>query len=49
MFSFYKYFNIEAPLHIAVEKRNTKIVKVLLDKEGIDINLKQIINIFYDI
>ena len=44
---FDKYFNIEVPLHIVVGKRNAYIVKCLLEKEGIDVNSKQIFILFY--
>ena len=37
----------KTPLHIAVLKKNINLIKLLLKQEGIDINVKSVLNIFF--
>ena len=41
------FFNEKAALHIAVEKGNIELIKILLSNPNIDINLYTILNIVF--
>lgn len=38
----------KTPLHVAVLKKNISLIKLLLEQEGIDVNVKSIENDFFN-